>query len=158
MPTSLIVAIVVVALAAAVLLLARRRRDADLDLPPLGPSWSPPVDEDEEADAEAEDTELERRAARAAEATGVDREVALKIIAAWREHLAVLGLETLPASYRYLVYDPYNPPVARRGSDGRAQPDPDRVVRDVGMRLGIAEPDAQAVLEADASAGAPPAS
>ena len=69
------------------------------------------------------------------------------VLQAWDEHLAVLGFLTLPASHRYRVYDPYDPPIVGRGPDNRPVADPIRVARDVGQRTRVAEIDARTVLD-----------
>jgi hypothetical protein len=70
------------------------------------------------------------------------------VLTVWHEYLTVLGLERLPAAHRYRLYDPYNPPVARRDANGRPTPDRERVARDLGNRTDVAERDAELVLDA----------
>lgn len=148
----LLVVVIVGALAlVAVLVAGQRRRDASLAPIPLGPSWSPPGydPDDETPDTAFPGVDADERAAFVAERTGAPRHVIDDVDNAWQEYLAVIGLASLPPTHTYRIYDPYNPPVARRGDDGRPVADPGRVARDVGMRTAIPERDAADVLAAD---------
>jgi hypothetical protein len=127
----------------------RRRRDAALEPTRLGPSWTPSFEEEDDA-PEEDDAELARRVAAIAERTGTEPRSVETVLTVWREYLAVLGLVRLPATHRYRLYDPYNPPVARRDADGRPTPDRERVARDVGNRTEVPERDAAAILAAEA--------
>jgi hypothetical protein len=139
------VALAVVLLVAA-LVLGRRRRETALEPVRLGPSWTPGRDQ---ASGDLRDPDaVARRADAVAERTGTDRAVVIRILDVWDEYLGVLGLVPLASDHRRLIYDPYDPPVAQRGPDGRPQPDPDRVARDAAGRLGVAESVAQDVLRA----------
>ncbi|MFA9432773.1 hypothetical protein [Egicoccus sp. AB-alg2] len=149
----LLLAVVVIAVVVliGVLVSAQRRRDAALEPVALGPSWTPPgVDPDDDApDTAYPDVDPEDQASFIAERTGAPRKVIDEVVNAWHEYLSVIGLASLPATHRYRIYDPYNPPVARRGHDGTPVADPDRVARDIGMRTGIPERDAADVLAAE---------
>jgi hypothetical protein len=134
----------------------RRRRDAALEPTRLGPTWTPNLDEEEEVEPEEDEAELARRVNAIAERTGVDTRSVEVVLAIWREYLAVLGLVRLPATHRYRLYDPYNPPVARRDADGQPTPDRERVARDVGNRTEVPERDAEAILEAEAQLSGTP--
>ncbi|MEX1178308.1 MAG: hypothetical protein WEB09_07585 [Nitriliruptor sp.] len=140
-----LVAFAVLALIA--LVFGRNRRDASLEPTRLGPSWSPPADA-EAAEVTDPDSQA-RRVATVTERTGVAAPTVTSVLQIWDEYLGVLGLAPLPAGHRRRVYDPYDPPVARRGADGRPEPDRDRVARDVASRLGIEEAVAHEVLRAD---------
>jgi hypothetical protein len=131
----------------------RRRRDAALEPTRLGPSWSP--DDEDVVDLAAEDEAIAERATELAASTELPRDTVETVLHVWREYLAVLGLTRLPASYRYRLYDPYNPPVARRDADGQPTPDRERVARDVGNRTEVSERDALQVLAADAALRTP---
>jgi hypothetical protein len=143
--------VLVVLLAAVVLgigMTNRRRRDAALEPTRLGPSWTPTVDDEDEQPVE-DDAELARRVGVIAERAGADPSAVETVLSVWREYLAVLGLVRLPASHRYRIYDPYNPPVARRDAEGRPTPDRERVARDIGNRTAVPERDAEAILAAE---------
>jgi hypothetical protein len=127
----------------------RRRRDAALEPTRLGPSWTPSLEEEDDAPVE-DDAELARQVAAIAERTGAEHRTVETVLGVWREYLAVLGLVRLPATHRYRLYDPYNPPVARRDADGRPTPDRERVARDIGNRTEVPERDAEAILAAEA--------
>ena len=151
-PVLLLVAVVLLAGALIALLVGgRRRRDAALAPVPLGPSWSPPgLDPDDDTpDTAFPELDVEDQAAYIAQRTGAPRPVIDDVVNAWQEYLAVTGLASLPATHQYRIYDPYNPPVARRGHDGAPIADPDRVARDVGMRTAIPERDAADILAAE---------
>lgn len=151
-PVLLLVVVVVASLALIALLVAgQRRRDANLGPVPLGPRWSPPGydPDDDTPDTAFPGIDAEERAAFVAERTGAPRHVIDDVDNAWQEYLAVIGLAWLPPTHTYRIYDPYNPPVARRGEDGRPVADPGRVARDVGMRTAIPERDAAEILAAD---------
>lgn len=145
----LLIALGVFALAVVGALVAgRNRRAASLEPTRLGPSWSPPPGEDDEV--VAVDPEVRaRRVSAVVSRTDVDEATAAAVLEVWDEYLGVLGLSPLPAGHRRQVYDPYDPPVARRGSDGRPEPDRERVARDVASRRGIEETVALEVLHAD---------
>ncbi|MEX2550639.1 MAG: hypothetical protein WD638_10455 [Nitriliruptoraceae bacterium] len=147
--TWLLVATAAVAVVAVGLLLARRRTDRALTPTRLGPAWSPPGG-DPQVGGDAElDPGPDERVAPLAEATGVDPAVVAEVLGAWDEYLAVIGLLSLPATHRYRVYDPYDPPIAERSGDGRTTADPVRVARDAARRRpGVDEVDARAVLAA----------
>lgn len=147
----LVVVVAGVVLTLALLVGGQRRRDANLAPVPLGPSWTPPgLDPDDDTpDSAYPQVDADERAAFIAERTGAPRAVIDEVANAWDEYLAVIGLARLPATHRYRIYDPYNPPVARRGHDGVPEADPGRVARDVGMRTAIPERDAAAVLDAE---------
>lgn len=137
----------VVVLAIVVALSNRKRRDASLEPTRLGPSWTPPDAEDE---AQETDPEVRsRRIADVAARTDAAEETVAAVLDIWDEYLGVLGLAPLPAGHRRQVYDPYDPPVARRGPDGRPEPDRERVARDVASRLGIDEAVTLQILEID---------
>jgi hypothetical protein len=146
MPTVLIAVALAVILLATALVLGRRRRETALEPVRLGPSWTPGQDE-MSGDLRDPDA-VARRADAVAERTGTDRAVVVRVLDVWDEYLGVLGLAPLASDHRRLLYDPYDPPVARRGPDGRPQPDPDRVARDAAGRLGVAESVSQDVLRA----------
>ncbi|MEX2626143.1 MAG: hypothetical protein WD225_04630 [Ilumatobacteraceae bacterium] len=151
-PALLLIGVVVVVVALiAVLVGGQRRRDAALAPVPLGPSWSPPdLDpDDDRPDTAFPELDLEEQASFIAEQTGAPRAVIDDVVNAWQEYLTVIGLASLPPTHRYRIYDPYNPPVARRGDDGRPVADPDRVARDVGMRTAIPEREAADILAAE---------
>jgi hypothetical protein len=139
-------------LALVVLISSRNRRDASLEPTRLGPSWTPPEGEDgaQTADPEAR----ARRVADVVSRTEVAEPTVAAVLDIWDEYLGVLGLAPLPAGHRRQVYDPYDPPVATRGEDGRPEPDRERVARDVASRLGIEEAVTLAVLEADTGSAA----
>jgi hypothetical protein len=141
--------VLVVLLAAVVLGIGvtnRRRRDAALEPTRLGPSWTPTVDDEQPVE---DDAELARRVGVIAERAGADPSAVETVLSVWREYLAVLGLVRLPASHRYRIYDPYNPPVARRDAEGHPTPDRERVARDIGNRTAVPERDAEAILAAE---------
>jgi hypothetical protein len=146
----LLLVLVVLALAVAlgIGVTNRRRRDAALEPTRLGPSWSPAVGEEDEP-AEEDETEVARRVEAIVERTGSDERTVRTVLDIWREYLAVLGLVRLPATHRYRLYDPYNPPVARRDVEGRPTPDRERVARDIGNRTEVPERDAEAILAAE---------
>jgi hypothetical protein len=143
----LLLAVGVLAVLATVALIAgRNRRDASLEPTRLGPSWSPPASDG----ATGPDPEVRaRRVATVVAETDVAESDAGAILDIWDEYLGVLGLGPLPAGHRRQIYDPYDPPVARRGHDGRPEPDRERVARDVASRLGIDETVTLEVLRAD---------
>lgn len=146
----LLAAAVVVVLVLVTLVASRNRRDAALEPTRLGPSWQPSVADDEpRPDPEAQSARIRAVVSR----TDADEHTVAEVLEIWDEYLGVLGLAPLPASHTRLVYDPYDPPVARRGSDGRAVPDRERVARDVAARTGVEEPLALEILEADAGGG-----
>jgi hypothetical protein len=125
---------VVVLLLLVVLFATSRRRDRATEPVRLGPSWTPPGS----SSAPRVDPQDDERVPLLVERTGLGPvEVATSLVA-WDEYLAVLGLLELPPGHRWLVYDPYDPPVAER-RDGRAVPDRTRVARDTSMRTGVAE-------------------
>jgi hypothetical protein len=128
-------------------LASRRRRDAALAPTRLGPSWVPAVGEGVDED-EAQRPDLDHRVRELAEQTGVDRGSVEVVLGIWREYLAVLGLGQVPATHRYRLYDPYNPPLATRDAEGRPAPDRQRVARDIGSRTEVTERDAELVLAA----------
>jgi hypothetical protein len=139
-------------LALVVLIASRNRRDASLAPTRLGPSWEPPSGAQE---AETDDPEARsRRIADVVARTEVAEPTAAAVLDIWDEYLGVLGLRALPAAHRRQVYDPYDPPVATRGSDGRPEPDRGRVARDIASRLGIDEAVALRVIEADTGSAA----
>jgi hypothetical protein len=138
-------ALVVVVIA--VLVASRNRRDASLEPTRLGPAWTPPAGED---GAETADPETrKRRITEVAARTEADESTVSAVLDIWDEYLGVLGLAPLAAGHRRQVYDPYDPPVARRGPDGRPEPDGERVARDVANRLGIDETLTLRIIEAD---------
>jgi hypothetical protein len=143
----LLLAVGVLAVLATIALIAgRNRRDASLEPTRLGPSWTPPAADG----ATGQDPEVRaRRVSTVVEETEVPEAEAVAILDIWDEYLGVLGLAPLPAGHRRRVYDPYDPPVARRGHDGRPEPDRERVARDVASRLGIDETVTLEVLRAD---------
>jgi hypothetical protein len=133
----------VVVLAGAVALGSRNRRDRSLDPVRLGPAWEQPGASDEPAVDPGDDPRVELLTDR----TDIGATEVAIVLQAWDEHLAVLGFITLPASHRYLVYDPYDPPIAGRGPDNRPVADPVRVARDIAQRTRVAEVDARTVLD-----------
>lgn len=137
-----------------VLVRGRSRRDDALAPVRLGPSWSP--DDDVTATrAPARDPEaIAARADAVAARTGVPRDTVVTVLDAWDEYVGVLGLGPLPPAQGRRLYDPYDPPVARRGPDGRPVPDQHRVARDVAGRHGVSEGTAREVLAAVVDAGA----
>lgn len=139
-------------LALIVLFASRNRRDASLEPTRLGPSWTPP--EGEEA-AQTDDPEARaRRIVDVAARTEAAEPTVAAVLDIWDEYLGVLGLAPLPAGHRRQVYDPYDPPVARRGPDGRPEPDRERVARDVASRLGIDEAVTLEILAAEGESSA----
>jgi hypothetical protein len=146
---SLFVLLIVVALAAlaGLAVASRRRREAALEPTRLGPSWAPVADEEDEVPG-AEGEDRDRQISAVSERTGLDRGSVEVVLSVWREYLAVLGVTRLPASHRYRIYDPYNPPVARRDAEGRPTPDRERVARDIGNRTEVSERDAEVILAA----------
>jgi hypothetical protein len=148
----LLLLVVAVGAVAGLAISSRRRRDAALEPTRLGPSWTPSVDEEDEPDQDA-GAEFQAQVGAIAERTELDRATVETVLTLWREYLAVLGVVRLPATYRYTLYDPYNPPVASRDVDGRPAPDRERVARDVGVRTQVAERDAQLVLDAERELG-----
>jgi hypothetical protein len=137
-------------LALIALIASRNRRDASLEPTRLGPSWDPPSAEQQEAaDPEARARRVQDVVAR----TDAEQETVAAVLDIWDEYLGVLGLAPLPAGHRRQVYDPYDPPVAKRGPDGRPAPDRQRVARDVSSRLGIDEDLTLRILAEDARAG-----
>lgn len=149
MPTVAIAIAVLVVLVAVALLRGRSARDDALAPVRLGPAWSPSQDvtagDRPQRDPEAFAARVEQVAATAQAPSDTVRTV----LEVWDEYLAVLGLTTLPADHQRRVYDPYDPPVARRGKDGRPVPDADRVARDVAGRIGIGEERVREILAAD---------
>jgi hypothetical protein len=121
----------------------RHRRDDALDPIRLGPAWEP-----NDGDGPASPTGPDPRVEVLQQRTGCDADTVANVLSGWDEHLAVLGLLSLPASHRYRVYDPYDRPVMVQGSDNRPVTDPGRVARDVARRTPTAELDARAVLDA----------
>jgi hypothetical protein len=147
----LLLAVVVLAgLAGLALVAGRNRRDASLEPTRLGPSWAPPGGD---ADAQPDPEARAQRLAAVVAATDVDEATAEAVLEVWDEYLGVIGLAPLPAGHRRRLYDPYDPPVARRGHDGRPAPDRERVARDVASRRGIDESTALEVLAADPGPG-----
>lgn len=138
---------VFVVLVILVALASRNRRDASLEPTRLGPSWTPP--EGEEATGTDDPEARSRRLAAVAGTTGASEATVAAVLDIWDEYLGVLGLAPLPAGHRRQVYDPYDPPVARRGPDGQPEPDRERVARDVASRLGIDEAVTLEILAAD---------
>jgi hypothetical protein len=137
----------VAVLALVVLVASRNKRDASLEPTRLGPSWAPP---EGEGSAQTDDPEARtRRIADVVSRTEAAEPTVAAVLDIWDEYLGVLGLAPLPAGHRRQVYDPYDPPVARRGSDGRPEPDRERVARDVASRLGIDEAVTLEILAAD---------
>lgn len=136
----------------AALIASRNRRDAALEPTRLGPAWTPPAGEDapEVADPEAR----KRRIADVAARTDADEPTVSAVLDIWDEYLGVLGLAPLAAGHRRQVYDPYDPPVVRRGPDGRPEPDRERVARDVASRLGIDEALTLQIIDADSGPAA----
>ncbi len=129
--------------AGAVAVASRSRRDRSLQPVRLGPAWEQPGAADEpEVDPTDDD-----RVAWLTDRTDIGAGEVAIVLQAWDEHLAVLGFLTLPASHRYLVYDPYDPPIAGRGPDNRPVADPVRVARDIAQRTRVAEVDARTVLD-----------
>lgn len=154
MPSTAVIAVIVVAaLIVLALVLGRQRRDQALAPARLGPSWSPDADvpSGDLRDPEAVAARADAVAAR----TGVDHATVADVLDVWDEYLGVLGLVPLAPDHRRLVYDPYDPPVARRGPDGRPVPDRERVARDASGRLGVAETVAHDVLAAAGDTTAP---
>lgn len=152
-PTAVLVAVAVVVLLVLALVLGRKRRDDALNPTRLGPSWAPSADV---ASGDLRDPEaVAQRADAIAERTGVDRATVGQVLDVWDEYLGVLGLAPLAPDHRRLVYDPYDPPVAQRGADGRPLPDRERVARDASRRLGTAETVALEVLRAASDTPAP---
>jgi hypothetical protein len=151
-PTLFLLLIVVALVVLAGLAIAgRRRREAALEPTRLGPSWTPATgDEDDTPETQRED--LDRQIGAVSERTGLDRASVEVVLSVWHEYLAVLGITRLPATHRYRIYDPYNPPVARRDAEGRPTPDRERVARDVGNRTEVTERDAEVILAATTSA------
>lgn len=143
-PTTAALIAVPVALAIVVLLVSRSRRDQSLAPVRLGPRWEHPGAGDEPQRDPADDDRVELLVER----TGLDASEVAVVLQAWDEHLAVLGFLDLPASHRYLVYDPYDPPVVGRGPDNRPVADKVRVARDVDRRTQVSEVDARTVLDA----------
>jgi hypothetical protein len=143
----LLLVVLVIAVVAGLAISSRRRRDAALEPTRLGPSWTPTVEEGDE-DAGAATFDLDQQVTQVAERTGLDRQSVETVLTVWREYLAVLGVVRLPATHRYRLYDPYNPPVARRDAEGRPTPDRERVARDVGARTEVPERDAETILAA----------
>jgi hypothetical protein len=141
---------VLAVLATAALVAGRNRRDASLEPTRLGPAWAP-TGADEAAAPDPESRA--RRVATVVAETDVAEDTAVAVLDIWDEYLGVLGLAPLPAGHRRRVYDPYDPPVARRGHDGRPEPDLERVARDVASRLGIGEAVTLEVLHADPGPG-----
>jgi hypothetical protein len=141
----LLLALLVIAGVAGLAVSSRRRRDAALEPTRLGPSWTPVVGE---GDDDAATFDLDQQVTQLAERTGLDRQSVETVLTVWREYLAVLGIVRLPATHRYRLYDPYNPPVASRDAEGRPTPDRERVARDVGARTTVLERDAETILAA----------
>jgi hypothetical protein len=152
----LVLLVLALAVAVGIGVTNRRRRDAALEPTRLGPSWTPSLEE-QQAAPEEDDAEFARRVAAIAERSGTEPRSVETVLTVWREYLAVLGLVRLPATHRYRLYDPYNPPVARRDADGRPTPDRERVARDVGNRTEVPERDAVAILAAEAELADAPA-
>jgi hypothetical protein len=152
----LVLLVLALAVAVGIGVTNRRRRDAALEPTRLGPSWTPSLEE-QQAAPEEDDAEFARRVAAIAERSGTEPHSVETVLTVWREYLAVLGLVRLPATHRYRLYDPYNPPVARRDADGRPTPDRERVARDVGNRTEVPERDAVAILAAEAELADAPA-
>ncbi|MTV26344.1 hypothetical protein FTX61_13105 [Nitriliruptoraceae bacterium ZYF776] len=144
----LIAAAAVVVLLLIGLVAGRNRRDASLAPARLGPSWAPSVPEDAEPALDPDDR-ARRAGAAAARVEDADEATAAAVLEVWDEYLGVLGLAPLPAGHHRRVYDPYDPPVAKRGADGRAVPDRERVARDVASRIGVDEALALEILQHD---------
>jgi hypothetical protein len=142
-PLTIVLVAVALVLAGVAATAARSRRDRSLEPTRLGPAWEHPGAADEPAVDPADDP----RVAMLTERTDIAAGDVAVVLQAWDEHLAVLGFLTLPASHRYRVYDPYDPPIASRGPDNRPVADPVRVARDVAQRTRIAEIDARTVLD-----------
>jgi hypothetical protein len=145
-PTSTLLAIVVpivLVVLIATLLAVRSRRDRATEPVRLGPSWSPPG----ASSTPLADPRDDDRVPVLVEQTGCEPSTVATVLVAWDEYLAVLGLLDLPANHRWLVYDPYDPPVAER-RDGRPVADRVRVARDVSTRAGVSEADARTTLAA----------
>jgi hypothetical protein len=141
---------VLAVLATAALVAGRNRRDASLEPTRLGPAWSPTgADEADGPDPESR----ARRVATVVAETDVAEDTVVAVLDIWDEYLGVLGLAPLPAGHRRRVYDPYDPPVARRGPDGRPAPDRERVARDVASRIGVEEAVTLEVLRTDPGPG-----
>lgn len=147
-PTVLIALGVLVLLVAVVLIRGRSRRDDALTPVRLGPSWSPDDDITTPRGPARDPEALAARADAVASRTGLPRDTVVIVLDAWDEYLGVLGLGPLPAQQGRRLYDPYDPPVARRGPDGRPVPDQHRVARDVAGRYGVPEATAREVLTA----------
>lgn len=148
MDVVLIAAAVVVVLLLVGLVASRRRREANLAPARLGPSWAPSASEDDEPALDPDDR-ARRASAVGAQVPEVDEATVIAVLEVWDEYLGVLGLAPLPAGHHRRVYDPYDPPVAKRGADGRAVPDRERVARDVASRLGVDEALAYEILQHD---------
>lgn len=147
-PVVLLALGVLVVLVMVVLVRGRSKRDGALAPVRLGPSWSP-SDDLTAPPAPARDPEaLAARAELVAARTDVDPATVTTVLDAWDEYLGVLGLGPLPPAQGRRLYDPYDPPVARRGPDGSPVPDPYRVARDVTGRHGIPEATVREVLAA----------
>jgi hypothetical protein len=144
-PTTLLLALggIVVVLAFSVAWVARQRRDDALVPVRLGPAWEPGSH-----DGPGAPREPDPRVEVLRQRTGCDAETVATVLTAWDEHLAVLGLLSLPASHRYRVYDPPDPPAASPGPDNRPVADPGRVARDVARQTRTPEHDARTVLDA----------
>ena len=142
-PTTYALAAAVLVVGALVAWGARRRRSDALVPLRLGPTWEP-----NDVDVSTAAPEPDPRVEVLQQRTGCDADTVATVLAAWDEHLAVLGFLSLPAGYRYRVYDPYDPPVASRGPDNRPVADRARVARDVDRRTATTEFDARTVLEA----------
>ena len=145
---------VLVVLAVALLLRGRARRDDALTPVRLGPSWSPDDDVTATRGPARDPDATAARADAVAARTGVPRETVVTVLDAWDEYLGVLGLGPLPPTQGRRLYDPYDPPVARRGADGRPVPDEHRVARDVAGRYNVPEATAREVLAAVVDTGA----
>lgn len=142
-PLTIVLVVVALVFAGVAAIAARSRRDRSLEPVRLGPAWEQPGAADEPAVDPTEDP----RVAYLTDRTDIGASEVATVLQAWDEHLAVLGFLTLPASHRYRVYDPYDPPIAGRGPDNRPVADPVRVARDVGQRTRVAEIDARTVLD-----------
>ena len=143
-------------LVVALLVRGRSRRDDALAPVRLGPSWSPDDDVTAPRGGPARDPEaVAARADAVAARTGVPRDTVVTVLDAWDEYIGVLGLGALPPAQGRRLYDPYDPPVARRGPDGRPVPDEHRVARDVAGRYGVTETTAREVLAAVADTSSP---
>lgn len=144
----LIAAAVVVVFIVVGLVAGRSRRDASLAPARLGPSWAPSIPEDEAPVVDPEDRPR-RAGAIAGRVEGTDEATVAAVLEVWDEYLGVLGLAPLPAGHHRRVYDPYDPPVAKRGADGQTVPDRERVARDIASRLGLDEALALEILQLD---------